>query len=64
MSSDPVAVREAFQSFADGEATTQELLDNVEMDLEDLLLSLAHLRHRDHLELVNHKHGDFWRYEA
>lgn len=64
MSSDIVQLREAFQSFSEGEATTQELLDHVEMNLEDLLLSLAHLRHRGHLELVNHEHGDFWRYEA
>jgi len=62
MASDFVQLREAFQSFADGEATTQELLDEVDMDLEDLLLSLAHLRHREAVELVNHEHGDYWRY--
>jgi len=62
MSSDVVQLREAFQEFADGEATTQELLDHLDMNLEDLLLSLAHLRHSEGVELVNHEHGDFWRY--
>lgn len=63
MASDPVQLREAFEVFSDQSATTQELLDHVDMNLEDLLLSLAHLRHRGQVELVNHEHGDFWRYE-
>lgn len=64
MASDVVQLREAFESFSEGEATTQELLDYVDLGLEDLLLSLAHLRHREAVELVNHEHGDYWRYEG
>ena len=61
MSSDPVQLRETFQSFSENEATTRELLNHTDMDLEDLLLSLAHLAHREKVELVEHPQGDFWR---